>query len=204
MMMQTSRMNWQDFDFRQLTGRSRRLLHEWRELDRALEHRDRIEYSITKRNAQGLPTEYLITYRIRSICGVERVERLNEPGVSNPPIFASEFFMRIVLPPNYPCVDAPVEFWFLTQGPEEEPIAHPWHPNIRYFGEFAGRVCLNTPDTYTGLDWCVDRVAHYLSYERYHAIQEPPYPEDFKVAEWVVRQGEPNDWVCFNPQATSE
>lgn len=202
--MQTSRMNWQDFDFRQLTGRSRRLLHEWRELDRALEHRDRIEYSITKRNAQGLPTEYLITYRIRSICGVERVERLNEPGVSNPPIFASEFFMRIVLPPNYPCVDAPVEFWFLTQGPEEEPIAHPWHPNIRYFGEFAGRVCLNTPDTYTGLDWCVDRVAHYLSYERYHAIQEPPYPEDFKVAEWVVRQGEPNDWVCFNPQATNE
>ncbi|HJB85647.1 MAG TPA: hypothetical protein IAA13_09145 [Candidatus Alistipes merdigallinarum] len=197
-------MNWQDFDFRQLTGRSRRLLHEWRELDRALEHRDRIEYSITKRNAQGLPTEYLITYRIRSICGVERVERLNEPGVSNPPIFASEFFMRIVLPPNYPCVDAPVEFWFLTQGPEEEPIAHPWHPNIRYFGEFAGRVCLNTPDTYTGLDWCVDRVAHYLSYERYHAIQEPPYPEDFKVAEWVVRQGEPNDWVCFNPQATNE
>lgn len=204
MMMQTSRMNWQDFDFRQLTGRSRRLLHEWRELDRALEHRGRIEYSITKRNAQGLPTEYLITYRIRSICGVERVERLNEPGVSNPPIFASEFFMRIVLPPNYPCVDAPVEFWFLTQGPEEEPIAHPWHPNIRYFGEFAGRVCLNTPDTYTGLDWCVDRVAHYLSYERYHAIQEPPYPEDFKVAEWVVRQGEPNDWVCFNSQATNE
>lgn len=202
--MQTSRMNWQDFDFRQLTGRSRRLLHEWRELDRALEHRDRIEYSITKRNAQGLPTEYLITYRIRSICGVERVERLNEPGVSNPPIFASEFFMRIVLPPNYPCVDAPVEFWFLTQGPEEEPIAHPWHPNIRYFGEFAGRVCLNTPDTYTGLDWCVDRVAHYLSYERYHAIQEPPYPEDFKVAEWVVRQGKPNDWVCFNSQATNE
>ena len=197
MMMQTSRMNWQDFDFRQLTGRSRRLLHEWRELDRALEHRDRIEYSITKRNAQGLPTEYLITYRIRSICGVERVERLNEPGVSNPPIFASEFFMRIVLPPNYPCVDAPVEFWFLTQGPEEEPIAHPWHPNIRYFGEFAGRVCLNTPDTYTGLDWCVDRVARYLSYERYHAVQEPPYPEDFKVAEWVIRQGEPNDWICF-------
>ena len=52
-------------------------------------------------------------------------------------------------------------------------------------------------NTYAGLDWCVDRVARYLSYERYHAVQEPPYPEDFKVAEWVVRQGEPNDWICF-------
>ena len=129
--------------------------------------------------------------------GVERIERLNEPGVSNPPIFASEFSMCIVLPPNYPCVDAPVEFRFLTQDSAGNPIPHPWHPNIRYFGEFAGRVCLNTPDTYAGLDWCVDRVASYLSYERYHAVQGPPYPEDFKVAEWVVRQGEPNDWICF-------
>lgn len=196
-MVQTFRKDWSDFESRQLTGRNRRLLYEWKALDRAVEHRGGIDYCITKRNAQGLPTEYVITYRMRSICGVERIERLNEPGVSNPPIFASEFSMRIVLPPNYPCVDAPVEFRFLTQDSAGNPIPHPWHPNIRYFGEFAGRVCLNTPDTYAGLDWCVDRVARYLSYERYHAVQEPPYPEDFKVAEWVVRQGEPNDWICF-------
>ena len=138
------------------------------------------------------------TYHIHSICSVERIEQLNEPGVSNPPIFASLFQMRIDLPVNYPCIDALAEFRFLTCDAEGQPIPHPWHPNIRYFGEFAGRVCLNAPDTYSGLAWSVERIAHYLSYDRYHAIQEPPYPEDFKVAEWVIKQGEPNRWIFFD------
>ena len=157
-----------------------------------------IVIGILKCNVQGLPIAYLITYHIHSICSVERIEQLNEPGVSNPPIFASLFQMRIDLPVNYPCIDAPAEFRFLTCDAEGQPIPHPWHPNIRYFGEFAGRVCLNAPDTYSGLAWSVERIAHYLSYDRYHAIQEPPYPEDFKVAEWVVKQGEPNRWVFFD------
>ena len=178
MTMQSIQMEPQDFAHLQLTGRNRRLLHEWSELKRSFEHRSGIEYRILKCNVQGLPIAYLITYHIHSICSVERIEQLNEPGVSNPPIFASLFQMRIDLPVNYPCIDAPAEF--------------------RYFGEFAGRVCLNAPDTYSGLAWSVERIAHYLSYDRYHVIQEPPYPEDFKVAEWVVKQGEPNRWVFFD------
>lgn len=195
-------MNWQDFNSLSLTGRNRRLLHEWSQLDRALEQRDEIEYRIVKRNAQGLPTTYLITYHIPSICSVEQIAHLNEPGISNPPIFAPIFQMHIDLPENYPCIDAPAEFHFLTHDPEGNPIPHPWHPNIRYFGSFAGKVCLNTPDTYSSLAWCVDRIAQYLSYERYHALQEPPYPEDFQVAEWVVKQGEPHEWIYFNPLST--
>lgn len=198
MTMQSMQMEPQDFAHLQLTGRNRRLLHEWSELKRSFEHRSGIEYRILKCNVQGLPIAYLITYHIHSICSVERIEQLNEPGVSNPPIFASLFQMRIDLPVNYPCIDAPAEFRFLTCDAEGQPIPHPWHPNIRYFGEFAGRVCLNAPDTYSGLAWSVERIAHYLSYDRYHAIQEPPYPEDFKVAEWVVKQGEPNRWVFFD------
>lgn len=198
MTMQSMQMEPQDFVHLQLTGRNRRLLHEWSELKRSFEHRSGIEYRILKCNVQGLPIAYLITYHIHSICSVERIEQLNEPGVSNPPIFASLFQMRIDLPVNYPCIDAPAEFCFLTCDAEGQPIPHPWHPNIRYFGEFAGRVCLNAPDTYSGLAWSVERIAHYLSYDRYHAIQEPPYPEDFKVAEWVVKQGEPNRWVFFD------
>lgn len=198
MTMQSMQMEPQDFAHLQLTGRNRRLLHEWSELKRSFEHRSGIEYRILKCNAQGLPIAYLITYHIHSICSVERIEQLNEPGVSNPPIFASLFQMRIDLPVNYPCIDAPAEFRFLTCDAEGQPIPHPWHPNIRYFGEFAGRVCLNAPDTYSGLAWSVERIAHYLSYDRYHAIQEPPYPEDFKVAEWVVKQGEPKRWIFFD------
>ena len=76
-------------------------------------------------------------------------------------------------------------------------VPHPWHPNIRYFGEFAGRVCINMADTYTDLLWGVRRVASYLRYETYHALLESPYPEDLKVATWVMRQGEPNGWLLF-------
>lgn len=195
--MQTYPMNWQDYSPKLLSGRNRRLLHEWIQLDRALEHRKEIGYQVSRRNEQGMPTTYLITYRLRSICGVEQLERLNEPNITNKPVFASRFVMRINLPENYPCVDAPAEFYFLTHDQDGKVIPHPWHPNIRYFGDFAGRVCLNTPDTYSSLAWCVERIGHYLNYDRYHATQEPPYPEDLKVAEWVVRQGEPRGWIYF-------
>jgi Tol biopolymer transport system component len=57
---------------------------------------------------------------------------------------------------------------------------------------------INLTDTYTDLAWGVERVASYLTYETYHAYQEPPYPEDMKVAAWVLRQGEPNEWIYFN------
>lgn len=194
----------QDFAAQQLSGRNRRLLHEWSGLKRSFEHRSGIDYQILRCNAAGLPVAYLITYRMRSICGVERIEQLNEPGVANPPVFASQFCMRIDLPVNYPCIDAPAEFRFLTCDVQGQTIPHPWHPNIRYFGEFAGRVCLNAPDTYSGLAWSVERIAHYLSYDRYHATQEPPYPEDFKVAEWVVKQGEPNGWIFFDQPDSTE
>ena len=43
-MVQTSLQDWSDFESRELTGRNRRLLHEWRALDRAVEHRDGIDY----------------------------------------------------------------------------------------------------------------------------------------------------------------
>ena len=195
--MQTYPMNWQDYSPKLLSGRNRRLLHEWIQLDRALEHRKEIGYQVSRRNEQGMPTTYLITYRLRSICGVEQLEQLNEPNINNKPVFASCFVMRISLPENYPCVDAPAEFYFQTHDQDGKAIPHPWHPNIRYFGDFAGRVCLNTPDTYSSLAWCVERIGHYLNYDRYHATQEPPYPEDLKVAEWVVRQGEPRGWIYF-------
>lgn len=185
------------YEISQYKGRNRRLLYEWQQLDRRLEHRHDITCHPVCRNKEGLPTAYLVDYQLKSISGVENMEHFGEPGAENPPVFAKGFLMRIDLPDGYPSVDAAPAFRFLTHDEQGQPIPHPWHPNIRYFGDFAGRVCINMPDTYTDLAWAVERVAHYLRYEIYHAISEPPYPEDLKVAAWVVRQGEPKEWTVF-------
>lgn len=187
----------QQIDPEMLKGRNRRLWHEWHLLEEGLSNRRNITFKVTRRNAEGLPTGYLVYYDLRSICGVTHEEELNEPGVENHPIFARGFQMTIDLPNGYPCVDAPPSLHFQTTDAQGKAIPHPWHPNIRYFGDFAGRVCINMADTYTDLLWGVDRVASYLRYDTYHALMEPPFPEDLKVAAWVIRQGEPKSWIIF-------
>ena len=187
----------QQYDPRQLSGRNRRLLYEWRQLEERLAARRDISFSIVRRNAAGLPVAYLIYYHLRSICGVEHMDSLNEDGVENRPLFSEGFRMALELPTGYPDVDAPPMLNFLTVDASGQPIAHPWHPNIRYFGAFAGKVCINMADTYTDLSWGVERVASYLRYDTYHATLEPPYPEDLQVAAWVRHQGEPNGWIIF-------
>ena len=171
------------YDISQYKGRNRRLLYEWQQLEQRLEHRHDITCRPVRRNKDGLPTAYLVVYQLRSICGVGNMEHFGEPGAENPPVFATGFHMRIDLPDGYPSVDSAPMFRFLTYDEQG--------------GDFAGRVCINMPDTYTDLAWAVERVAHYLRYEIYHAISEPPYPEDLKVAAWVVRQGEPKEWTVF-------
>ncbi|MBQ0049068.1 MAG: hypothetical protein KBT12_02345 [Bacteroidales bacterium] len=170
-----------------MTGRDRRLRYEYELLEQRFASRDDIRVEVTGRNASGIPNRYLVHYRIRCFCAVTDVDHLNEPGFRNQPLFAEHFLMAIELPPAYPSVDASPVFRFLTHDEHQQPIPHPWHPNIRWFGEMAGRVCLNAPDTYTDLAWGVARVAQYLRYERYHATNEPPYPEDRQVAIWTLK-----------------
>ena len=183
---------------RKFIGRNRRLLNEWQKLEERLENRRDIQLQVVRRNADGLPVGYLVSYQLRSICGVSNLAHFGERGVTHAPVFATGFQMRIDIPEGYPSVDCPAVFRFLTHDEEGNPIPHPWHPNIRWFGDFAGRVCINMADTYTDLVWGVERVAHYLRYDVYHAVSEPPYPEDLKVASWVIRQGEPNEWIYFD------
>ena len=180
-----------------MKGRDRRLWYEWRLMEERLVGRKDISCRPVRYNAAGMPTAYLVDYQIKSICGVADMEHLGERDVQNPPVFATGYQMRINLTDGYPSVDAPPEFRFLTHDDEDRPIPHPWHPNIRFFGDFAGRVCLNTPacGTFTDLAWYIDRVMLYLKYEKYHALNTPPFPEDNKVAEWVLEQAEPNGWI---------
>lgn len=169
-----------------MTGRDRRLQHEYEELTLRFAERKDIRVSVTGHNANGFPNRYRVDYYIRCYCGVTHVEHLLEAGYDNDPLFADHFVLQIVLPPAYPSIDGRPEFDFLTVDEDGLPIAHPWHPNIRWFGAMAGHVCLNMADTYTSLAWGVARVAQYLRYECYHAVNEPPYPEDLQVARWVL------------------
>lgn len=175
------------------TGRNLRLFREWETIDKRFAHDPDISYLIRKKNADGLPVNYEVTFNVHSFSGVSEPD---EKGLYKP-LFADVFKMNINIPNNYPSADSKLEFKFRTEDVFGKEISHPWHPNIRYFGSFAGRVCLNTKacGTYSDLSWYIDRVMSYLKYERYHALNTPPFPEDNKVAEWVLEQAEPNGWI---------
>lgn len=181
------------FNFKELSGRDSRLLLEWRELDslcakRRNESKDSlrpsISYIIRRKNVLGIPTEYEIWYRCKSIVGVRDTPAPREP------IFGLLHKMRIILPNAYPAADGNPEFKFITDV---------WHPNIRFSGSFKGRVCLTIKEmgVLASLKVLVLRVEQYLKYQLYHAQNTYPYPEDQNVAEWVREEGEPNGWVRF-------
>jgi len=171
---------------RNFVGKDARLFKEWQLLDRRIENSSELAYIIRKRNGTGLPIVFDIIFKVKSIVAVSKEENSD----LQKPVFGNEHVMRITLPNNYPSADGQPEFVFTTDV---------WHPNIRYYGDFKGRVCLNTGDSgvHTHLIDYIERVIDYLKYEDYHAKNEYPYPEDLDVAEWVLKQGEPNGWVVF-------
>jgi ubiquitin-protein ligase len=181
------------FNQKELSGRDARLLQEWvgldalfckRKLESANSNRPSISYIIRRKNPQGLPTEYEIWYRCKSIVGVK------EGTIPREPIFGYLHKMRIELPSNYPSADGNPVFTFLTTI---------WHPNIRHSGSFKGRVCLTIKEmgVLASLKTLVLRVEQYLKWQLYHANNTYPYPEDQNVAEWVREEGEPNGWIHF-------
>ena len=68
------------FNQKELSGRDARLWKEWKELDSLCAKRKAaadnprqpsISYIIRRKNVMGLPTEYEIWYRVKSIVGVK-------------------------------------------------------------------------------------------------------------------------------------
>lgn len=169
-----------------MTGRQRRRQYEYGQLRKLADGRNDIDITVTRQDADGIPCAYLVTYHIYSICGISGDERM--------PLFADCFTMLIDIPDDYPQVDAPPLLQFVVDA--RHPL--PWHPNIRYHGDMAGHVCINQLNTFTDIAWGVERVASYLRYDLYHAMPEPPYPEDLEVAEWVRHVGEPKGYIFFN------
>lgn len=182
-----------NFNQKELSGRDARLWKEWKELDSLCAKRKAsaenprkpsLSYIIRRKNVMGLPTEYEIWYRVKSIIGVK------DTPVPREPIFGYLHKMSIVLPNNYPSADGNPIFTFRSDI---------WHPNIRYSGSFKGHVCLTIKEmgVLASLKDLVLRVERYLKYQLYHAQNTYPYPEDQNVAEWVREEGEPNGWTRF-------
>jgi len=166
-------------------GRDTRLFNEWERLHEACSVGDEISYTVSKVNASGLPVAYEITFRIRSFTGVEEPDA---QGLQKP-VFGDKHILQVHLPNNYPSADGGYPaFKFVTDV---------WHPNVRYFGDFRGRVCLNFDEclTSTYLTEYIATIAGYLRYTDYHARNENPYPEDLTVAQWVLEQAEPLGWI---------
>lgn len=188
-----------NFNRKELSGRDARLWQEWKELDTLCDKRKAvssnprepsISYIIRKKNVMGLPIEYEIWYRVKSIVNVE------DSPVPRKPIFGYLHKMSIVLPNNYPSADGNPIFTFRTDI---------WHPNIRSSGSFKGHVCLTIKEmgVLASLKDLVLRVERYLKYQLYHAQNTYPYPEDQNVAEWVREEGEPNGWTRFGQNDAS-
>lgn len=182
-----------NFNQKELSGRDRRLLQEWREIDELCSKRKAsspnprkpsLSYMIRRKNIMGLPTEYEIWYRCKSIVGVK------DSPVPREPIFGYLHKLSIILPLSYPSADGNPIFNFRTDI---------WHPNIRHSGSFKGKVCLTIKEmgVLASLKTLVLRVEQYLKYQLYHAQNTYPYPEDQNVAEWVREEGEPNGWTRF-------
>jgi hypothetical protein len=169
-------------------GRETRLFIEWEKIDAYCQHGNGVSYIIRKRNPTGIPVVYDIIFDVKSITGVEQPD---ENGLQKP-IFGANHRLRINIPNNYPGVDGGY--------PDIKFMSDIWHPNVRYFGDFKGRVCLNFEDsgTDTNLTEYIDRIADYLTYTDYHARNEYPYPEDQTVAQWVLEQAEPQGWLSFS------
>jgi len=169
-------------------GRNARLFREWEMIDQRCENDEQVKYIIRKRNDVGLPIVYDIYLTgIKSVIGVEEPD---EQGLQRP-IFGNEHILRITLPNNYPASDGCPEFKFTTDV---------WHPNIRYFGDYRGLVDIGCGGSHNLLVDYIDRLIKYLKYEDYWAQMEFPYPQDWEVAQWILKQAEPQGWIPFKQE----
>lgn len=165
-----------------LNGRQRRRIFEYERIEKKFADTKDVSVEVKECDSDGIPKSYLVTFFLRSICGVDE---------NSHPVFSDRFEMEVIIPEKYPQADAPVMFRFTGK-------IRPWHPNIVYYGDTAGTVCVNPLNTYADIAWCIDRVESYLKYDLYHAELLAPFPVDLKVAEWVRLKGEPCGWIFFD------
>lgn len=157
--------------------RDRRLAKEHLALAQLCEKTNRITYSVS--NSGKLPPEnYIIGYHVKSIVGIDD---------NRNPIYETYHEVEVSFPSGYPTTAAS-KIYMKTPA---------WHPNIKWKGNFKGRICGNTTEfgKLFLLDNLALRIGEILQYKNYHAEQIAPFPEDEEVARWVREYAEPNDIV---------
>ncbi len=138
---------------------------------------DVIDFEVIRTTDLSIPVVYHVHYRFKSIVGID--ENLQ-------PIFGDHHIAELSLDRPYPL--EPCKVYMKSDV---------WHPNIKWDGRLKGRVCSNVDKLGIAFDLhgLVLWVGEILQYKNYHAKNEPPYPEDINVAEWVLNFAEPNGIV---------
>lgn len=156
--------------------RYRRLLAEQEELTEFAMGSQFIEIAPVVSQPGWPPDEYIVTYRCRSIVGID--------GDAHP-IYAYEHKVSLKFSEHFPMMEPHLKW--LT------PI---WHPNIKHTEP--RHVCTDNPKTW----WAGKRtteivqfMGQLVQYQSYYAQQRPPYPIDQEVAKWVREFAEPNQIV---------
>jgi len=142
---------------------------------------DVIKWEVIKsQTALNIPVQYHVHYNIKSIVGIDDQKA---------PIFGHQHTLDISIPPRYPLVPCIIKM-----------ISPVWHPNIKFDGNYKGRICGNVKNFGKAYDLyqLVLRIGEILQYKNYHAEHIPPYPEDSKVAVWVMSYAEPKNIVNKN------
>ncbi|MEM7370984.1 MAG: hypothetical protein AAF587_20385 [Bacteroidota bacterium] len=157
--------------------RDRRLAKEHLALAQLCEQTNRITYSIDKPGKLP-PENYIIGYHVKSIVGIDEQQN---------PVYESYHEVKVSFPAGFPTTAA-AKIYMHTPA---------WHPNIKWKGNFKGRICGNTSEfgKLFLLNMLALRIGEILQYKNYHAEQVPPFPEDEEVARWIREFAEPNDIV---------
>lgn len=135
---------------------------------------DVIDWEVVRTTDLDIPVLYRVHYRFKSIVGI------NEDFS---PIYGNHHIAELSLERPYPL--EPCKVYMKSDL---------WHPNIKWQGMAKGRVCANVDRMGVAFDLSalVLWVAEILQYKNYHAKNEPPFPEDINVAQWVREYAEPN------------
>lgn len=127
--------------------------------------------------APGRPPEkYIISFSCVGISGI---------GQDGSPVFSTDHRVSIYLDHDYPRTEP--RMLFVT------PI---WQPNIS--SQVPRRICTDSSKTWWAgkdLDQLALTLGEMICYQLYHARWEPPFPQDKRVAEWVLQYAEPRGIV---------
>lgn len=169
-----------NYKYNKLTPHYERLAHDHEALHEMCARTDKVVYRILKQEKNLPPEKYEITYRVKSIVGIDQ---------SQQPIYGNEHRVEITITGNY-----------LIEGAKCFATSKVWHPNIRFHNMPIGKICVNQKvlGSWHSLEQLVIFIGEMLQYKNYHAIDTDPFPEDMEVARWVRNFAEPQGIIGSN------